>query len=241
MKNQIALAITLIALLVSQNCANAQVARHDADVCVYGGTASGVMAALAAEKEGAKVILIEPSRWLGGMTGGGINHLDWGKGSTVGGSTFKILMEGVKEQEQKHHGGHAIHGIGNRQYRERFKKLIEDRRSDSFEESCMFVIPIYLEGDDQARDAARDFVDSETRLRINWDQLQNRGTDGASYLNRLGRGEDLQSLPPHWAHRLIQSGKDEYLEKYRPKLPPDLADVADQFVLARKGMFKLSR
>lgn len=127
MKNQIALAITLIALLVSQNCANAQVARHDADVCVYGGTASGVMAALAAEKEGAKVILIEPSRWLGGMTGGGINHLDWGKGSTVGGSTFKILMEGVKEQEQKHHGGHAIHGIGNRQYRERFKKLIQDR------------------------------------------------------------------------------------------------------------------
>lgn len=113
--------------------------------------------------------------------------------------------------------------------------------SDSFEESCMFVIPIYLEGDDQARNAARDFVDSETKLRINWDQLQNRETDGASYLNRLARGEDLQSLPPHWAHRLIQSGKDEYLEKYRPKLPPELADVADQFVLARKGMFKLSR
>ncbi len=121
------------------------------------------------------------------------------------------------------------------------KRRIIGSWSDSFEESCMFVIPIYLEGDDQARDAARDFVDSETRLRINWDQLQNRGTDGASYLNRLGRGEDLQSLPPHWAHRLIQSGKDEYLEKYRPKLPPDLADVADQFVLARKGMYKLSR
>ncbi len=121
------------------------------------------------------------------------------------------------------------------------KRRIIGSWSDSFEESCMLVIPIYLEGDDQARDAARDFVDSETRLRINWDQLQNRGTDGASYLNRLGRGEDLQSLPPHWAHRLIQSGKDEYLEKYRPKLPPDLADVADLFVLARKGMFKLSR
>ena len=66
------------------------------------------MAALAAEKEGAKVILIEPSRWLGGMTGGGINHLDWGKGNTVGGSTYKILMEGLEVQEQKHHGGHAI-------------------------------------------------------------------------------------------------------------------------------------
>ena len=68
------------------------------------------MAALAAEKEGAKVILIEPSRWLGGMTGGGINHLDWGKGETVGGSTYKILMEGLKETKESSwracHTGH---------------------------------------------------------------------------------------------------------------------------------------
>ena len=45
------------------------------DVCVYGGTASGVMAACAAAKEGAKVIVVEPSRWLGGMTGGGLMHI----------------------------------------------------------------------------------------------------------------------------------------------------------------------
>ncbi len=119
--------IVLNALLFWPNCLAAEVTHHKADVCVYGGTASGVMAALAAEKEGSKVILIEPSRWLGGMTGGGINHLDWGKGNTVGGSTYKILMEGLKVQEQKHHGGHAIKGIGNRQYRERFKKVIEDQ------------------------------------------------------------------------------------------------------------------
>ncbi|MBQ99884.1 MAG: hypothetical protein CMO60_03380 [Verrucomicrobiales bacterium] len=100
---------------------------HEADICVYGGTASGVMAALAARKEGAKIILIEPSRWLGGMTGGGINHLDWGKGNTVGGSTYKLLMEGVKVREQKHHGGHAVLGIGNKEYRERFKKVLEER------------------------------------------------------------------------------------------------------------------
>ena len=100
---------------------------HEADICVYGGTASGVMAALAAKKEGAKIILIEPSRWLGGMTGGGINHLDWGKGNTVGGSTYKLLMEGVKVREQKHHGGHAVLGIGNKEYRERFKKVLEER------------------------------------------------------------------------------------------------------------------
>jgi arylsulfatase A-like enzyme len=127
MKHYLTVTIIFNALLVWPSCLAVEVTSHKADVCVYGGTASGVMAALAAEKEGAKVILIEPSRWLGGMTGGGINHLDWGKGSTVGGSTYKILMEGLEEKAQKHHGGHAIQGIGNRQYRERFKKVIEDR------------------------------------------------------------------------------------------------------------------
>jgi NADPH-dependent 2,4-dienoyl-CoA reductase/sulfur reductase-like enzyme len=126
MKHHFALTIVLSALLIWQNCLAAEVSHHEADVCVYGGTASGVMAALAAEKEGADVIIVEPSRWLGGMTGGGINHLDWGKGNTVGGSTYKILMKGLKEQERAHQG-HAVVGIGNKEYRERFKKAVEDR------------------------------------------------------------------------------------------------------------------
>ena len=126
MKHHLALTIVFNALLVWQNCLGAEAARHEADVCVYGGTASGVMAALAAKNEGAKVILIEPSRWLGGMTGGGINHLDWGKGNTVGGSTYKILMEGLKEQKRAHRGN-AVLGIGHKEYRERFKKAVESR------------------------------------------------------------------------------------------------------------------
>ena len=127
MKHPLALPLVLIALLVCQNARASEVPHHEFDVCVYGGTASGVMAALAAEKEGAKVILIEPSRWLGGMTGGGINNLDWGKGNTVGGSTYKILMEGVEGAgTESIMVGMPYKGIGNRQYRERFKK--GDRR-----------------------------------------------------------------------------------------------------------------
>ncbi len=42
------------------------------DVCVYGGTPAGCVAAMAAHQEGASVVLIEPSRWLGGMLGAGI-------------------------------------------------------------------------------------------------------------------------------------------------------------------------
>jgi monoamine oxidase len=54
------------------------------DVCVYGATASGIMAAVAATREGMRVVVIEPSRWLGGMTGGGLSHVDWGRGEAVG-------------------------------------------------------------------------------------------------------------------------------------------------------------
>jgi hypothetical protein len=44
----------------------------EADVCVYGGTASGVVAALAAARRGQRVVIVEPFRHLGGMHGGGI-------------------------------------------------------------------------------------------------------------------------------------------------------------------------
>ena len=83
MKSPFAFLFATGALLFWHSTLIAQVTRHEVDVCVYGGTASGVMAALAAKKEGANVLIVEPSRWLGGMTGGGINHLDWGKGNIL--------------------------------------------------------------------------------------------------------------------------------------------------------------
>ena len=101
MKFTTGIKIIISALLVWQSCLAEEVKTYQADVCVYGGTASGVMAALAAKKEGAKVILIEPTRYLGGMTGGGIHHLDWGKGNTVGGSTYKMLTESLKQEKKR--------------------------------------------------------------------------------------------------------------------------------------------
>ena len=71
------------------------------DVCVYGGNASGVMAACAAAKEGAKVIVVEPSRWLGGMTGGGLMHIDWGREEAVSGSTRPILKRDYKDAQYR--------------------------------------------------------------------------------------------------------------------------------------------
>lgn len=55
------------------------------DVIIYGGNASGVMAAVAASRMGKQVLLIEPSRHLGGMTASGLGHTDIGNPSAVTG------------------------------------------------------------------------------------------------------------------------------------------------------------
>jgi len=44
----------------------------DTDVCVYSATPSGIMAAIAIKKAGKSVVVVEPSRWVGGILGAGL-------------------------------------------------------------------------------------------------------------------------------------------------------------------------
>ncbi len=62
----------LVCLSVLFSVCNLRSADLEADVCVYGGTPAGICAAVAAQKEGKSVIVVEPSRWVGGILGGGI-------------------------------------------------------------------------------------------------------------------------------------------------------------------------
>ena len=57
----------------------------EADVVVYGGTASGVAAAVQAVKMGKSVILVGPDRHLGGLSAGGLGYTDSGNTKAVGG------------------------------------------------------------------------------------------------------------------------------------------------------------
>ena len=71
------------------------------DICIYGANASGIMAAVAAVKEGASVLIVEPSRWLGGMTGGGLMHIDWGREKSVAGTTRGILKKDYNDAQYR--------------------------------------------------------------------------------------------------------------------------------------------
>ncbi|HEX4145485.1 MAG TPA: FAD-dependent oxidoreductase [Pirellulales bacterium] len=55
------------------------------DICVYGGTSAGVIAAVAARRMGKTVVIVEPKRHVGGLTIGGLGQTDVGRRRAVAG------------------------------------------------------------------------------------------------------------------------------------------------------------
>jgi len=51
---------------------------QEVDICIYGATSAGIIAAYTAKKMGKSVLLIEPGNHLGGMTTGGLGYTDIG-------------------------------------------------------------------------------------------------------------------------------------------------------------------
>lgn len=75
-----ALAITAFA-----KAAPASPTAPEPDLVVYGATASGVMTAYSAAREGLHVVLLEPGSHIGGMVTGGLSATDIGNPNVIGG------------------------------------------------------------------------------------------------------------------------------------------------------------
>lgn len=58
---------------------------YKADVIIYGGTSSAVIAAAEVVQSGKSVIVVSPDKHLGGLTSGGLGYTDTGDKSTIGG------------------------------------------------------------------------------------------------------------------------------------------------------------
>lgn len=73
------------------------------DICVYGATASGIVAAIQCARLGKRVALVEFGRYIGGMTTSGLSATDVGSKHVVGGLSLQFYRElgshyGVEEQ-----------------------------------------------------------------------------------------------------------------------------------------------
>lgn len=96
-KRQIAVAVLFLQLFFTNGNASAQQLQYD--ICVYGGTSAGVIAAYSAKKMGKSVVLIEPTTHLGGLTSGGLGYTDIGNKYAVTGLGLDFYR-----QVGKHYG-----------------------------------------------------------------------------------------------------------------------------------------
>lgn len=154
----------------------------DYDVIVYGATPGGISAALAASREGASVLVIEPTRWIGGMVTGGLASTDVGNEKVIGGiareffaqaagskagtpmwyaepqvnmATFKAMLQKAKIEVQTGRNLKSISRDGDR-----IESLMTDDRKRY--EAKVFIDATY-EGDLMARAGVSYIIGREAR------------------------------------------------------------------------------
>jgi hypothetical protein len=84
-------------LLLGSLCLVTVVSATDSyDIVVYGGTSGGVVAAVQASRLGKSVVLVEPTKFLGGLTTGGLGATDIGNKKAIGGISREFYQRVFK-------------------------------------------------------------------------------------------------------------------------------------------------
>lgn len=132
MEKRICLVGLLAAGLVTSVPASEAVQAVESDVCVYTATPSGILAALAVRRGGHQVVIVEPSRWVGGMLGAGLKPMqDCANYEATGGLTRKLLKSlghpKVEENGQPVPVGVINRKLNPKDIRDDFLKLLEEQ------------------------------------------------------------------------------------------------------------------
>jgi hypothetical protein len=89
LKTCIPYAILILSLLLTSSCENRQKTGDDklfsADVIIYGGNSSAVIAAVQVARMGKEVIMVSPDKHLGGLSSSGLGWTDTGNKAVIGG------------------------------------------------------------------------------------------------------------------------------------------------------------
>jgi len=138
--------ITLAALLLAP-LSTLHAEERITEVCVYGGTASGLLSAIAVAKSGRQVLVVEPSRWLGGMTGGGIRvKRDCVYPNDIGGLTKMMLNEdGNLGVDDPHSGQGKLRALWLRLMKEHKIEVIYEHRLKSVKKEGLSIVRIEVE------------------------------------------------------------------------------------------------
>ena len=101
------------------------------DVVVYGGTAGGVITAVAAAREGLTVALVSPDHHLGGMVSGGLGWTDYGRKEVIGGYSlefFERVGRKYGRDTEWHFEPHVAEAVFNDLVKEAHVTVVLDQR-----------------------------------------------------------------------------------------------------------------
>jgi len=93
------LAIVLLAVLATVPAT----AQQSFDLIVYGGTAGGVMTAVAGARQGLKTALLNPGKHIGGMVSGGLSGTDVGRREVIGGLALEFYLRAGRHYQLNRH------------------------------------------------------------------------------------------------------------------------------------------
>ncbi|MCY1721844.1 FAD-dependent oxidoreductase [Prolixibacteraceae bacterium Z1-6] len=77
--------------------------QNDYDIVIYGGTSAGIAASIQASRMGKTVVLIEPSKRIGGLTTGGLGATDIGNKQAIGGISREFYQNIKRYYDDPNH------------------------------------------------------------------------------------------------------------------------------------------
>jgi len=119
------------ALLSALFSAPLQAENYSADIVVYGGTSAAVTAAVQTSKLGKSVIIVSPSKHLGGLTSGGLGWTDAGKKSSVGGLSLEFY-----QRIRKHYD---LPQAWRQQTQDEFRSIPKSKSKNSPNDDAMWI------------------------------------------------------------------------------------------------------
>lgn len=88
----------VVSLAVSSATGQAQVV--EADLCIFGGTSGGIAAAVQMARMGKTAVIVNPTKYLGGLTTGGLGATDIGNKAAIGGVSREFYRRLARHYSQ---------------------------------------------------------------------------------------------------------------------------------------------
>jgi len=153
--------LAIFTILISAFSISFQNRAEQYDICIYGGTAAGVIAAYTAAKMGKKVILVEPGRHLGGLSSGGLGYTDIGNKSAITGLArdfYRRIGKHYGKFEQWIFEPHVAENLFKEYIKTANIKVVFDFRIKSADKQNGFIKKIVVENSSSPASATDEII-----------------------------------------------------------------------------------